>query len=173
MDAVITEDESYDSLVTILAPDGTSQYMGSVTTPGGPLFTSSEGVTYFICFGAQIKGMADAWLRCTTSMSDQEFMGSQPVYEGVGVVTGTWGACDVKRNGMDLTVSEQDSNGWWNWRDSCCAVSGTDCWRVALQRCLQFPRRFAALAPTQLHNLLMIICSHLHHIVTQVCSDYM
>jgi predicted secreted hydrolase len=94
--AVITEDEPYDSLVTILAPDGTSQYMGSVTTPRGPLVISTEGVTYFTGFEVQIKEMADVWLSFTTSMPDQEFRGHPPVYEGVAVVTGNWGASDVQ-----------------------------------------------------------------------------
>lgn len=94
--AVIAENEPYDSLVTILAPDGTSQYMGSVTTPRGPLFTSADGITYFTRFEVQIKEMADAWLSFTCSMPDQEFTGLGPVYEGVAVVTGNWGAEDVK-----------------------------------------------------------------------------
>lgn len=126
LNAVIAENEPYDSLVTVIAPDGTSQYMGSVTTARGPLFTSAEGVTYFMCFEVQIKEMADAWLSFTASMPDQEFSGSQPVYEGVGVVTGNWGGNDVKGTAwIEQSLSKSATSGAIGGRAAALGVALT------------------------------------------------
>jgi len=93
--AIIAENKPFDSLVTVLLPDGSSKYMDSVTTPKGPLFISSEGVTYFMVFDVEIKELT-ATLTFSCSVRDQEFTGPQPVYEGVAEVSGIWGGADVK-----------------------------------------------------------------------------
>lgn len=92
---VIAENQPYVSNVTILFPDGTNQYTSGVTTPRGPLFVSTEGVTYFTVVDLHIKDV-DASLRFTSCLPDQEFKGSSPVYEGIAKATGTWGGAKVE-----------------------------------------------------------------------------
>jgi hypothetical protein len=75
----------------MLWPDGRSvYYKNCVTTPGKPTWKGATGIVYCITQEVRIPALRDTVLTFRSRLQDQEFVTqSEPIYEGVGTVTGT------------------------------------------------------------------------------------
>jgi predicted secreted hydrolase len=73
---------------TILWPDGRSTYVDTITTPQGPTYTSSAGVTFCLTFQIEMTD-PKASFTVTAPVPNQVFSPGT-LYEGVAHVTGTF-----------------------------------------------------------------------------------
>ena len=79
-----------DSVVSMLWPDGRSEYYKNcVTTPGKPTWKGATGILYCLSQKVLIPELKNTVLTFRSRLRDQEFVTeSEPIYEGVGTVTG-------------------------------------------------------------------------------------
>jgi predicted secreted hydrolase len=80
-----------ESVVSMISKDGKSTYYkGCTTTPCEPTWTGRTGIVYCLTQKVEIPGLKDTLLTFASSLTDQEFQTeTDPIYEGVGRVTGT------------------------------------------------------------------------------------